>query len=180
MDNKNVTTTNKQISFTANGKTFNFNFDSIKLISKIAEDYVLDGESEKFILNFKKLKEAIDFVDKEIRDFTKLIFQEVTGEKTGSIASSKLIMSIIETGAKYYIDEAVLKDIDEKFYTKKVTYSIDSKEVEKHLKDTGSLPIGINKNNKRNTSLTIKERKNMLIDIDNLIDETMLEGSING
>lgn len=63
-------------------------------------------------------------------------------------------------GAKYRINEKELGKLDKKFYEEKTTYSVNSKEVDKYLKENGALPFGIETNiRKKSLTLTLKKEK---------------------
>lgn len=159
----------KKISFIFQGKTFNFDFAKTDLIKQVADAYILEGEAESFLANFKKLKEAVEAVDKITRNHLLETFQSNFQERTGSITSEKIILSISETGSKYYIDQANIDQVPKEMYKTKVTHSVETKEVEKFMKEKGNLPLGINKSQNRNLSVTIRERKNILLDLQDLV-----------
>jgi hypothetical protein len=152
------------ISFTFQGETYVFDSSKVKLIDKVADDYVLNGTTEEFLLAFKRLKEVVEQVDIITRQELLRAFKEATSERTGSVTSEKTTISISETGTKYSMDYDKVDEVPSNMYKVKTTYSIDTKEVEKHLKEHGSLPLGIHRVANRNLSVSIRERKNMLLD----------------
>lgn len=164
-------TDDNKMSLTFNGKTYSFNFNKQDLIQKIAESYVLDGEADGFITNFKKLKDAITEVEAKIKTHILDTFKNNFHERTGSISTNNSTVIISETGSKYYLDESRIEDISSELYKVKTTYSVDTKAVEKHQKEQGNLPYGIIKNENRNVAVSIRERKNMLIDVTEIIEE---------
>lgn len=60
-----------------------------------------------------------------------------------SIRSDKVRVFYRVFGAKYTVDDTHIADLPTALYKQKMTYSVNTKELEKFVEETGALPLGI-------------------------------------
>lgn len=133
---------------------------NIEALAKIIQDgdqMLLSPEGEEVLVKFKEIEAQVEEAGKQIR--AKI---EETAKKLDpnfkTISGDKIRISYVERGAKYVIDESQIKSVPKEFYETKVAYSVKTTEVDKFLKKTGGLPLGIN-SPERIKSLTIADKK---------------------
>lgn len=67
-------------------------------------------------------------------------------------------------GAKYVIDESLVNTLDGSFYTMETKYKVNTKEVDKYLKEKGVLPLGISTPARKKTvSITLGDSEDETI-----------------
>ena len=133
------------------------NIEALNQLVLDGDKMLLTPEGEEVLVKFKTIESQVEEAGKQIRakieETAKGLdpnFKTITGDK--------IRVSFVERGAKYVIDESQIKSVPKEFYETKVSYSVKTADVDKFLKKTGGLPLGINAP-ERIKSLTIADKK---------------------
>ena len=131
--------------------------DQLNNLVKDGDSILFTPEGEQVLVTFKKIQALVEEADKEIRH--KIESTGKTLDKNFKTISGDFVSAtLVERGDKYFIDESLLKEMDNTFYTKEVKYKPVTKEIDKFRKQKGALPYGV-KEPERTASLTITVKK---------------------
>jgi hypothetical protein len=116
--------------------------DAINQCVKNADGLFLELEAEKnlkiLLDTQKKIEEAIKKAKEQIEKTALAI-----DPNFNSISGDKIKIYYRSFGSRFGIDESMIQYLPENLYSKKTSYSVDAKNVEKHIKETGQIPAGI-------------------------------------
>lgn len=132
--------------------------DNLKKLSKKGSEIFLRPEAEEELIAIHEAREQVEELYKEAKEKLK---EEALKKNPNfsSIESDKVKVYYRAFGSQYRVDEANLDKIPEGIAKKKVSYSVDTKELNKFVKEKGKLPVGI-KTVERNKQITFKPKKN--------------------
>lgn len=147
---KNKQTTNNEIVI---------RFGDLSLIANEAGKITLNNQAEKYLVDLLKLKDKVEETLELCKVKVKEAMEALDGDLVSVNTDNLRVMNKIY-GSKYNLDTSLIQYIDEKFYTVKQSYSLNSQKVNKHLKETGSIPNGISINQREKTvSISLKNKK---------------------
>lgn len=138
------------------------NYPDLKLLITGAKQITLNPNGEEILLKLLELKDKVDDAIKKAKDVLSVAITEIDPDLT-SISSDNLKLMYRVYGTKYSINELLVNDIDEKFLIKKTTYTPNTEEIDKYIKETGILPNGVIIN-ARSKALSIVKKNNFLIE----------------
>lgn len=133
--------------------------EKIKKVSAEADKILIDPKAEEELVELLKLQEAIN----EAVDKAKLIIEEEAlklNKNFQSVQADKLKVYYRAYGSRYYIDEKNMHLAPKELYEveEKINYKIDTKAVEKWVKEHGGMPTGITEvERKKSISMTLKK-----------------------
>ena len=128
-------------------------FDLSKLsIIKDGDKFIFDPKAEKILLDWEMFKDAVNEADEELRH---RLMQTMTENKTIKVDGNDITVSRRVYGNKYKI---VNREQAQGFYEEQIKYKVLTREVDDYLKETGTLPDGIEPN-ARKESVTIRIKK---------------------
>lgn len=134
--------------------------DTLVQLSKEADQILFDPKAEESIVQLLQLKDQIEDAIKETQASIEAKALELNPHFK-SIQSDKVRVTYREYGNKYSLDESYLDQIPQELYKATVKYSVETKEVDKMLKQTGMLPLGITTpERKKSLSLGLKHAEN--------------------
>lgn len=126
--------------------------DDISILAKDGANFVFDQNSEAELIKlldiYDKMGEMIDTVKTKIKNDGLKLNSEFSGVRGDSIK-----VSYQAFGALYKVSDP--SKADKKFINTKVSYTVNSSEVDNYIKDNGSVPVGISHND-RTKSISIK------------------------
>lgn len=114
--------------------------DSGERSSKLIFEY---GSAEKYIGYFLMFRKAFNDAYDRIRDDLAEKGIKTIGKDFSGISGALVRGSYSGRGAKYTYSPDPSQTEDPDFVTKKISYSVDSKAVDKYLKENGELPAGV-------------------------------------
>jgi hypothetical protein len=127
-----------------------FDTDIMQEVSKVADGLFLSAEAADQLADFEKLY-------KDLTEFRSNLLREIAEKAISvdpiftSISSDKVKLVYAAHGTKYIIDQSMIEEIPEQFYSVEIKYKANTKEIEKE----GTLPMGIIAP-ERTKSLTIR------------------------
>lgn len=102
-----------------------------------------------------QVEAAIDEAEKTLEEAALKLDPNFT-----SIQADKIKVFYRAYGSKYYIDETRIAEVPKELYTEKISYSLDSKGVEKWAEEHKGLPIGVvEKERTKSLKFTLKGAK---------------------
>ena len=135
---------------------------NLKKLKADAEKVFLEPEAEAVLLEILKLEKQVT----EAKDYIKAKLQE-EAEKINpefeALKGNSIVVRYASYGYKYRIDESRVKDLDKKFYNKKVSYYANSEAIDEYVdQNKGKLPLGVDENQERNKSVSFYAKKGVL------------------
>ncbi len=116
--------------------------DKIVKLKQDGKKFLLEAESEEAIVELLKIQEDIALAISEMKETVVEKGLELSPDFTG-VRGDRVRVMYRYYGSPYKLDSTMLNSIDERFYTKSVRYSPNSKEVDKFAKEAKKLPLGI-------------------------------------
>lgn len=146
-------------------KLLSIAYDDLQALVEEGKGITTTPKAEKALLKLLDLK---DEIDRAIKEAGRVIEEKALeiNPNFASIRSDSIVVLYREYGNKYGIDESRINEIPKDFYKIKVSYSPESKSIEKFAKENGNLPDGI-KTLDRKKSLSITRAKKDHYDIEN-------------
>lgn len=138
----------------AEDNAITIHYDNLALLVQGSDHIAMAPQGEELLVKLLELKAKVDAAVDQAKDRLNLAMEAIDPTLT-SIQSEKVKVTRRAYGLKYALADVAIDQIDEEFYNKKVSYTPNSKAIDKCLKDTGSLPSGVSFNS-RNTSVAIK------------------------
>ena len=133
-------------------------YDNLDLLVQGSNEICINPKGEEILTKLLLLKDAVDIAIDKCKNQLSVAIQEIDPDLS-SISSDKVKLMYRVWGAKYRLDDTLIDSIDEKFYTKKETYSPNATEIDKEIKTNGVLPNGIIINERtKSVSITLKDR----------------------
>jgi len=134
-------------------------YEDLSLLVDNSKQISLTPSGETFLIKFLTLSNAIETAFKNIKTQIGDAILAVDPDLT-SISSDNVKVMYRVYGAKYNIDKNIIKDIDKKYYKKNISYSPDTKAIDKEIKENGVLPTGVSINERNKTvSVTLKNKE---------------------
>jgi len=134
-------------------------YEDLKVLVDNSKQISLTPSGETFLIKFLTLSNAIETAFKNIKTQIGDAILAVDPDLT-SISSDNVKVMYRVYGAKYNIDKNIIKDIDKKYYKKNISYSPDTKAIDKEIKENGVLPTGVSINERNKTvSVTLKNKE---------------------
>lgn len=138
-----------------NKLTVTIDMEHVMQLAEDGKDLVFNPNAEAAILQLLELQNTIDSLINMVKNGITIqaldynpAFTSVTGDKIKATYSA--------AGAKYGVNFNEVKHPRAPFFNRKVTYSLDTKLVEKfEMKHKGRLPVGVYKRD-RNKNLTFR------------------------
>ena len=118
----------------------------------------LTPEGEKTLEGLLAIQKQVDAAIEEAKSRLEAAALKIN-PNFSSIQADRIKVYYREYGAKYYLDEAQKELVPEGLIFEKVSYSVDSKAVEKWVDDKGQMPTGI-KEVERNKTLSFSLKAN--------------------
>lgn len=116
--------------------------DELKKLAAEGKTIFLKPEGEEALLKLLELREAIEAAIDEAKKILEAEALKLDPEFK-SIQSDNVRVYYRTYGTKYKLDESKIASIPANLYTTKVSYSVNTKEVEAFAKEKGGLPDGI-------------------------------------
>ena len=134
-------------------------YEDLSLLVDNSKQISLTPSGETFLIKFLTLSNAIETAFKNIKTQIGDAILAVDPDLT-SISSDNVKVMYRVYGPKYNIDKNIIKDIDKKYYKKNISYSPDTKAIDKEIKENGVLPTGVSINERNKTvSVTLKNKE---------------------
>jgi hypothetical protein len=135
-------------------------YDNLELLVQGSKQITINPTGEELLVKLLELQEKVDFAVKQCKERLSVAIQEIDPDLT-SISSDNVKVMYRVYGAKFGLDTNLIDHLDSKFYTEKVSYSPNAKEIDNHIKTTGEIPNGIKINDRSKTvSISLKEKRN--------------------
>jgi len=116
--------------------------DQLKKLSKEADGIFLKPEAEKTLISLiqyrKEVEEAIDEAKRVLEKAAIAL-----DPNFNSLTADNIKIYYRSFGGRWVVDMSLLEYLPEDYYTKEVKIKLDTKKVEKHIKDTGKIPAGV-------------------------------------
>lgn len=118
--------------------------DKVKSLVEDGGKILMSQEAEASLVQLLELQKSVEAA---IGDAKKAIEEAALAYNPNftSVQGEKVKVGYRSFGSKYGIDQATFDKLPPQFYKKKVSYSAETKEVDKYLVEFGSLPLGITK-----------------------------------
>lgn len=122
-----------------------------------ADKMLLNPDGEKVLLQLLEIESQVEDAVKQARAKIEETALKIDPNFT-TIVGDNVRISYVARGAKYFLDEKNINDVPKELYEIKTSFSVNSDAVDKFIKKTGGLPLGINAP-ERTKSLTITAKK---------------------
>lgn len=133
--------------------------EQLTLLVQDGEQIIMRPDAEDAIATLLEVEEQIKQIKDQLKARILLAGERYSPHFTGVTSDRLRITYGVQGGqAKYYIEADKINEVDKSMYTQKISYSIDTKAVDKFVKEHGALPQGINPTT-RSKSLSIGLRK---------------------
>jgi hypothetical protein len=135
--------------------TVSIDMNHVMQLAEDGKNLVFNPNAEEAILQLLELQNAIDSVISMVKNG---ITDQALAYNPAftSVSGDKIKATYSAAGAKYGVDFNKVKHPRAPFFNRKVTYSLDTKLVEKYeMKHKGRLPVGVFKRD-RNKNLTFR------------------------
>lgn len=130
---------------------------NVEMLVEHGKDIFLTPEAEASIVALLDLQERI----KEAVDRMKGMIAaagEAHNPNFTSIKGDRVRVQYRQYGGKYAVDESHLADLPKALYEAKLSYSPNTKEIDKWVDEHGGLPLGINERERAKTvSISVKD-----------------------
>jgi hypothetical protein len=114
----------------------------IKSLSINASKVLVSPNDEKHLIELIKLQEQIEEAISEAKKDLEAKALELD-PNFSTFKSDNLRISYRSYGAKYIVDESQINELPTDFYSVKKSYSVNTNEVDKFVKNAGAYPNGI-------------------------------------
>ena len=134
------------------------NYDDINLLVQGSKAVTLNPHGEEVLIKLLELKDKVEMAIDQCKSIVGVAMADIDPDLS-SVSSDNLKVMNRVYGSKYYLDENLIEFLDPKFYTEKKSYSLNTSEVDKEIKENGNLPNGISLINRQKTvSITLKNK----------------------
>ena len=131
-------------------------YQDLDLLVKGAGMITMNPTGEQILIQLMELKDKVDSAIIKAKSVIQNAITEIDPDLT-SISSDNLKIMYRVYGMKYGLDQNCIEFLDPKFYTEKKTYSLNSGEVDKYIRENGTVPNGITLNDRSKTvSISLK------------------------
>ena len=116
--------------------------EKLNKLTKKADEIFLSAEGEQVLV---QLLEIRDQVDKAIADAEEKLEKKALklNPNFKSIQGDLVKVSYRSYGSRYYVDESLLTELDPELYKEVKRYSVNTKAVDKWVKEHKGMPVGI-------------------------------------
>lgn len=133
--------------------------DRVNKLVKEADQIFFDPKAEETLVELLTIQQKIEDAIKEAKARLEKTALEINPNFT-SIQSDKIKVFYRAYGSRFYLDTDRINVVDKDLYSKKVSYSINTKELNAWIKEKKSIPDGvIEAERKKSLSITIKNAK---------------------
>lgn len=131
-------------------------YDNLELLVKGAKEITLNPQGEELLIRLLDLKEKVEMAIKQCKSVLEVAIQEVDPDLS-SISSDNVKVMYRVYGQQYSLNEMLLEELDPKYYIEKKSFSPNTAEIKKEIRENGILPNGIIINDRKKTvSITLK------------------------
>lgn len=135
-------------------------YDNLELLIQGGKTITLNPQGEELLMKLLELRDKVEFAITQCKNQLSTAIQEIDPDLT-SISSDNIKVMYRVYGAKFGLNTMLINDLDPKFYTQKISYSPNSKEIDDYIKTTGVIPNGVIINDRSKTvSIGLKGEKN--------------------
>lgn len=136
----------------------NIKYDDLNLLVKGSKMITMNPTGEDILIQLMELKDRVEFAITQAKSVIQNAITEIDPDLT-SISSDNLKIMFRVYGMKYGLDQNCIEYLDPKFYTEKKSYSLNTPEVEKYIRENGTTPNGIIINDRSKTvSISLKNK----------------------
>jgi len=133
-------------------------YTDLELLVQGSKSITIHPQGEQLLIQLLELKEKVDKAIEDAKSILKVAIEEVDPDLT-SISSDNIKVMHRVYGLKYSLDSNLVDQLDEKFVNRKVSYSPNTKEIDKEIDTNGSIPNGVIINDRNKTvSITLKKK----------------------
>lgn len=134
-------------------------YQDISLLVQGSTAITVNPQGEELLVQLLQLQKDVERAIISAKKALGVAIEAIDPDMT-SVSSDRVKVAYRVFGPKYRIDENCIDSIDPKFYTEKKSYSLNAKELDKSIKESGILPNGISIVERSKTvSITLKEDK---------------------
>lgn len=131
-------------------------YKNLDLLVNGGKQITLNPKGEELLIKLLELQEKVETAIKHCKDQLAMAIQQVDPDLT-SISADRVKVMYRVYGAKFGLNTMLIDELDPKLYTQKISYSPNSAEIEKVIKETGIIPNGIIVNDRSKTvSINLK------------------------
>lgn len=142
----------------AKQKELTIRYTDLELLVQGSKSITIHPQGEQLLMQLLELKEKVDKAIEDAKSILKVAIEEVDPDLT-SISSDNVKVMHRVYGMKYSLDSNLIDQLDEKFVNRKVSYSPNTKEIDKEIETNGSIPNGVIINDRNKTvSITLKKK----------------------
>ncbi len=120
----------------------NIDIETLDQLVVDADKIFLTPDGEKTLVKLLEIQKQVELAIDEAKSKLEVAALKVN-PNFSSIQADKVKVYYREYGAKYYVDETQKDLIPEGLVAEKVSFSVDSKAVEKWVEEKGAMPTGI-------------------------------------
>lgn len=116
--------------------------DLLKDLSKTAGGIFLDPKGEETLVSLLKARDAIE----EAIDDAKKVLEAsamTLDPNFSSLTADKVKVYYRSFGARWIPDMPMIQYLPTEYYDSEIKIKLDTKKIEKHIKDTGKIPAGV-------------------------------------
>jgi len=117
--------------------------DQLKKLSKEADGIFLKPEAEKTLISLLQYRKEVEAAIDEAKTVLEQAALKLD-KNFNSLTADNIKIYYRSYGSRWVVDMTLLDYLPEDYYTKEVKIKLDPKKIEKHIKDTGKIPAGIN------------------------------------
>lgn len=121
----------------------NIDTDNLKKLSKTADGVLLKPEAEKTLVDLLQARKDIE----EAINEAKTVLEKsalALDPNFSSLTADNVKIYYRSYGSRWIVDMNLLSYLPEDYYTKEIKIKLDTKKVERHIKETGKVPAGVN------------------------------------
>lgn len=134
-------------------------YQDLNLLVKGASMITMNPTGEEILIQLMELKDKVETAIIQAKSVIQNAISEIDPDLT-SISSDRLKIMYRVYGMKYGLDQNCIEYLDPKFYTEKKSYSLNSGEVDKYIRENGTVPNGITLNDRSKTvSISLKDSR---------------------
>lgn len=116
--------------------------EKIGELVKNSDKIFLKPEAEENLIKLLELRNQIDKAIDEAKVLLESKAMEIDQNFT-SLVGDKVKIYYRSFGSRWIPDESLLEYLPKDYYTTETKIKLDTKKVEKHIKDTGKIPAGV-------------------------------------
>jgi len=134
-------------------------YGKLELLVNGSDKIAMSPDGEELLVKLLELSELVESAINETKRRLASKMESISPDLS-SISSDKVKIMYRNYGAKYFIPDTLIDQIDPKFYNQKTSYSPNTFEIDKSIKETGMLPSGIGICARtKSVSINLKDKK---------------------